>query len=86
MNLIETITFRKQELAEVITQLSVATDRKAYLKNEIADLEYQMQSERINNPVACLNPIVFSLKECGQRGFNNQCSYRGKGDYGRFKL
>ncbi len=79
MNLIEKITSRKAELAEV-------TKRKIYLEEEIKDLEYRMSCEKINNPVACLNPIMFEEKKCGACGFYERCAYRYKGDYGRFKL
>lgn len=51
MSLIETINFRKAELAEVMSQLNIATDRKKELENEIADLEYRLESEKINIPI-----------------------------------
>lgn len=86
MNLIETINLRKAELEEVIKEFNEATYRISHLQNEIAELEYRVRSEKINNPVACLNPIMFEEKKCGACGFYERCAYRHKGDYGRFKL
>jgi Flp pilus assembly CpaF family ATPase len=86
MNLTETINLHKQELASIITQISTATNRKVYLENEIADLEYRMSSERINNPVACLVPTMLVSGNCNICKFENGCNYRFKGEGKRFKL
>lgn len=78
MNLIETINLRKEELAEVI-------NRKAYLENEIADLEYQVTKVKLNNPDACLEVTQLIDKGgCVGCNFENGCSFLGK--YKKFKL
>jgi len=79
MSLIETITLRKEELAKIL-------DRKAVLEAEIADLEYRLKSERINNPDACMNPAyrVDSGVGCAGCLFEEGCSYKGK--YKEFKV
>ncbi len=77
MNLIEQISFHKEKLAKVKSQIP-------YLESVIADLEYRLQSEKINNPVACLNPIQLIDKGCNGCQFEDRCSYQGKGR--KFKL
>lgn len=84
MSLTGQIANRKEELAKVISQLSIATDRKAYLEGEITELEYRMKSEKINNQGACLNPVQLIEKGCDGCIFKDRCSYEGRGR--KFKL
>lgn|GEM_PF-3945853 len=78
MSLIDQITIRKEELAKVI-------DRKENLENEIAELEQKWNREKINNQMACLDPVKL-VDGGGCRGcrFEDQCSYEGKNR--KFKL
>lgn len=85
MNLIEKITSKKAELASIIVQLASATDRKAFLENEIADLEYRLTKVKLNNPHACLDVTQMADKGgCVGCNFEDGCIYRGK--YKKFKL
>lgn len=77
MNLTDQIANRKEELAKVL-------DRKISLENEIAELEYRMKSEKINNQGACLNPVQLIEKGCDGCIFEDKCSYEGRGR--KFKL
>jgi len=79
--LAELIALRKKEFDNVL-------DRYDSLKIEIIKLEEELHGmgESLNNPVSCHNQIKFALKKCEECGFYGRCIYRGKGDYGRFKL
>lgn len=79
MTLTSWIANKKEELAKIL-------DRKVTLENEIADLECQLASVKINNPDACLNPDLLINDGCNLCYFRDGCSYRFKGQGKRFKL
>lgn len=79
--ILNNIAFQRVELERTLNKARA-------IEYEISRLETDLynRGESLNNPMACLNPIVFSQKACGQCGFYRPCAYNGKGDYGRFKL
>ena len=74
------LAFQRVELERTLSKAHA-------IESEISRLETDLRNigESLNNPMACLNPIEFVMKKCSQCGFYGQCTYRGKGDYERFK-
>jgi len=73
MTLTNRIANKKEELAKIL-------DKKAVLENEIAELEYRLESVKINNPDACMNPAypVDSGLGCVGCLFEEGCTFKGK--------
>ena len=80
-SILDQIAFQHVELKRALSKASA-------IQSEISRLETDLYNtgECINNPRACLNPINFAQKKCEECGYFGRCSYKGKGDYGRFKL
>lgn len=79
--LVELIAYQKVEFESCL-------DKALALESEIIKLEDKLYSrgESLNNPVTCHNQIMFAQKKCEECGLFKRCIYRGKGDYGRFRL
>ena len=79
--ILDNITFQRVELERTLSKARA-------IEYEISRLETDLNNlgENLNNSMACLNPIVFSQKKCEECGFYGRCVYRGKEDYGRYKL
>ena len=79
--IIDQIAFQRAELESTLSKYRA-------IGSEINRLEIVLRSmgESLNNPRACMNPIVFSQKKCEECVFYRRCSFYGKEDYGRFKL
>jgi len=79
--ILDNLAFQRVELERFQTKVGA-------IEAEIFRLEKELHhmGESLKNPRACLNPIAFAAKKCGECGYSGPCSYIGKGDYGRFKL
>lgn len=70
-------------------ELKEALSKAQALKSQIANLQQEFFDKvnlSLNNERSCLNPVEFAHKNCKRCGFFRRCAYRGKEDYGRFKL
>ena len=78
----------KDRIAFQQVELKRALSKASAIESEISRLETDLHNmgESLNNPMACHNQIMFAQKKCEECGFYKRCTYRGKGDYGRFKL
>lgn len=75
------LTYQRQELESCL-------EKALAIEVEINELEDKLYSkgESLDNFRACHNQPVFAKKRCELCVFYKRCVYRGKGDYGRFKL
>ncbi|EHQ88262.1 hypothetical protein [Desulfosporosinus youngiae] len=80
-DILQQIAYQRQELEKYL-------DKAIVIEAEINALEakFYSQGESLDNPMACYNPIIFAQKKCEECRQYRRCVYRGKADYGRFKL
>ena len=79
--ILSNLAFQKVELERAQSKVCAIGREISKLEDDLFNL-----GKSLNNPRACLNPIIFSQKKCEECGYYGGCSYVGKSDYGRFKL
>lgn len=81
MELLDLIETKKEELIKVL-------EKRNELESEIRELEERLvkrEPDKLKNPDACLNPVMYFEESCHLCNKQLICSYRSKGEYSKLK-